>query len=175
MTNPSPENTQKQNSQALREAFDADPVGFIKDIIAQEAEGHLAKLTETLAESAQIQQTVLALRKHNPEFAQFEPYILQEVAHLIQNDPDGILDPWPVLFDKAMAAFKANFQKIMANQVPEGAKNEPSKAQMEPAGNRDGSNKPQRFTRNQIAQMSLDEYLRNESAIGEALKAGRIA
>ncbi|MEB3207075.1 MAG: hypothetical protein VKK59_07000 [Vampirovibrionales bacterium] len=175
MSNPTPDNLKNQDIQAMREAFNADPVGFIKGIIAQEAEGHLAKLSETLSESAQIQQTVLALRKHNAEFAQFEPYILQEVAHLVQNDPDGVLEPWPVLFDKAMANFKANFQKIMAEKAPEASKSQQAGLQMEPAGNRDGASRPQHFTRNQIAQMSLDEYLRNEPAIGEALKAGRIA
>ncbi|MEB3246171.1 MAG: hypothetical protein VKJ06_09345 [Vampirovibrionales bacterium] len=166
-----------ENTKALLEAFYANPVGFIKGIIADEAETHLAKVGKDMQESAQLEQAILMLRKHEPDFEKLEPYVLQEAARLIETDEDGVIDPWPVLLDKALASVKKNLKEMIAKEItPEGAQASVPKLpkQMAPAGPRDASSRAQHFTRQQIAQMSLAEFMRHEPAINAALARGEI-
>jgi hypothetical protein len=150
--------------------FVQDPAGFIRQLIEEEAVKHLSRLKE----EAELRGALNVFRRNNPDFARFEPMILQEVVSLIQNDPDGHIDPWDTLLEKAMKNFSQKFQAMLKDG---GIKPEIENQQppfVEGSGNRIPKELPPTFTREQIARMSLDEYLKNEAAIDAALRNQRI-
>jgi hypothetical protein len=157
-------------TQDLLSQFVQSPVDFIRQIIAEEAGKHLANLKE----EAELRGALNAFRKSNPDFVRFEPLILQEVGRLIQNDPDGDIDPWEKLLEKASENFKKKFQAMLE----EGSLKPLLKGQQPPfiesSNNRIVQEHPPRFSRTQIANMSMGEYLKNEAAIDDALKSQRI-
>lgn len=154
--------------------FVQDPIHFIRQIIAEEAVKHLARLKE----EAELRGTVNIFRKKYPDFVRFEPLILQEVAMLIQNDPDGNIDPWDKLLEKAMGVFKQKFRAMMEDgglhNVEKPALNSADPPFIEGGRNRKLPEQSPTFTRAQIANMSLDEFLKNETAIDDAMKNKRI-
>lgn len=163
-----------------RQTLLADPVGFIRSIVDAAASIHLADLKER----AELNGALNVYRKANPEFERFESFILPIVAELIQNDPDGVIDPWQTLFEKAYQQFKDRFKDILKNnpdllQADDLEKNSTSALRpgklMEGSANRILPKEAPGFTREQIARMSLDDFIRNEQAINLALQQGRIA
>jgi hypothetical protein len=160
--------------EAARDALMADPVGFVRAIVDAAAKVHLTDLKE----QAELRGALLAFRRANPEFAKFEAYVLPLVAELIQTDPDGVIDPWQTLLEKAFSQFKARFSETLKN-TPEllasQAKSVRPDSLLEGNANRIQPEAQPNFTREQIARMSLDEFIRNEKAINQALKQGRIA
>lgn len=168
--------------QQAREAFEQDPVGFVTRIVDQLATLHL----QNLKEQVELQAALQALRQSQPEFRQFEPFILQELAHLIQSDEDGILDPWPQLLNRATTRFRERFQQL-AKQQPElikpllnaaaATQDTPPSAvypYLEQPGNRQPLPADPSFSRQQIKRMSLDEFLAQEDAINQAMRQNRI-
>jgi hypothetical protein len=154
--------------QAL-ELFMQDPVGFIRRIVGDEAETHLAALKE----QAELHGAINAFRKSHPEFQRFESFILQEAATLLQGNDTTGANSWSEILEKAMDNFKQKFtQTLLENQTPGNSVNSPP--HVEGAGNRTADEAPATFTREQIAKMSLPDFLKNESAINDALKNNRI-
>jgi hypothetical protein len=156
------------------ESLKADPVGFIRQVVDAAAEQHLT----TLRDEAELQGVIRMMRMKHPEFLQFQPFILQETAELIKNDKDGVIDPWPVLLEKGMAAFREKFL-AMAREYPERflMGDETDMAALrgtEGAANRERTPEPPKFNREQIQRMSLEEFMANEAAINEALRQNRI-
>jgi hypothetical protein len=168
-----PVSNQKPDALTPKQALELlvqDPIAFIQTLIENAAQSHLANLKE----EAELRGALNVFRKTHPEFAQFEPFILQEAVSLIQNDADGAIEPWPQLLEKAMDHFKQKFaDTVRASQMH--TPSEPEKAPyMETAANRTVPEMPQSFTREQIAKMSLRDFLKNEAAINSALQQNRI-
>lgn len=161
--------TELSPQQALAE-FVKNPVGFIQSIIQQEAHLHLADLKE----EAELRGAINAFRKANPEFSRFEPFIMQEVVSLIQNDPDGIIDSWEILLEKGLKNFRQKFRDTVTGKSSDLNENTSEAPYMETATNRKMPEPPPSFTREQIAGMSMPDFLKNEAAINEAMKAKRI-
>lgn len=149
-----------------------DPVGFVQQIVNRSAEAHLANLKE----EAELRGAMNLFRRKNPDFERFEPFILQEVAALIQNDPDGVIDPWDKLLEKAGENFRKKFAETLKAEVMDKTmkKEEKQPPYMESAANKALPEQPQSFSREQIDRMSLDEFMKNEAAINDALKNKRI-
>lgn len=151
-----------------------DPVGFVQQIVASTTEKHLADLKE----QAELRGALNAFRKAHPEAARFEPFILQEVISLIQNDPDGVIDPWDKLLAKGLENFRQKFTATVNEEFAKGetagTENMPQAPFVEGAANRIMPEAPPSFTRAQIAAMSRSDFLKNEAAINEALKNNRI-
>lgn len=150
--------------------FVQDPAGFVRQLVEEEAVKHLARLKE----EAELRGALNVFRRNHPEFARFEPLIMQEVVALIQNDPDGHIDPWDTLLEKAMKNFKQKFQEMLkdGSLKPDIENQQPPF--VEGSGNRIPQELPPRFSREQIANMSMSEYLKNEAAIDAALRNQRI-
>ncbi|HEY9746601.1 MAG TPA: hypothetical protein V6C99_10330 [Oculatellaceae cyanobacterium] len=146
-----------------------NPAAYIRAIVEEEAIKHLARLKE----EAELRGALNLFRKKNEDFARFEPLIMQEVADLIRNDPDGDIAPWDQLLEKGTERFREKFQAMMAEKAETLASSE-APPFLEGSGNRTAREVPPQFTREQIARMSLSEYLQNEAAIDEALRGKRI-
>lgn len=152
-------------------ALSADPYGFVQNIVQVTAVQHL----QNMKEQAELMGALSAFRKQNPEARQFEPFILQEVAELIQNDDDGHIEPWNTLLEKGLAAFRKKFKGAL-KQNPELLAQQAAQTGMQLEGptNRNLPQATPAFTRDQIAKMSLAEFVANESQINEAMKHNRI-
>lgn len=147
-----------------------NPVGFIQQIVNDAADHHLTDMKE----QAELNGALSAFRKIHPEFQRFEPFILQEVSELLKNDDAIATEPWPQLLEKAMENFKQKFsQTIQESQL---AANSPAQnpPYVEGGANRVAPESPANFTREQIGKMSMQDFLKNESAINDALKNNRI-
>ncbi|WMU93398.1 hypothetical protein EMOOHJMP_00205 [Microcystis phage MaAM05] len=161
-------------NQAL-ELFVSDPFSFVQQIVEDAAKSHLADLKE----EAELKSALNGFRKKSPEFARFEPFILQEVVTLLREDPDGGTDQWETLLEKGLAIFSQKFQdtlkeKLNASDSEKNTSNPNQTPYMEAATRRQTPTEPLRFSRQQIAQMSLPEFLKHEAAINEALKNNRV-
>jgi hypothetical protein len=176
-------NTEATNSISVEEAlalFSKDPIGFINEVVSGLIDYHSGSLTEQMA----LQNALLIAQKTIPEFKQFEPYILKELADLITNDEDGVLDPWPVMIDRAVTAFKKRFSQMVEqdpgltaqwlNQENSIENRSAKPTGIEPNGARTQPAVQPQFTRKAISQMSMEEFLANESAINQALKERRV-
>jgi len=147
-----------------------NPVDFVQSIVNSAAQVHLADLRE----EAELRGALNLFRKAHPEFSRFEPFIMQEVVSLLQNDPDGAIDPWDTLLEKGLQKFREKFvQTVQESQATnDGAPEDPP--YMETGANRVKPEMAPNFTREQISQMSMQDFLKNEPAINAALKANRI-
>ncbi len=180
---PAPQETSGTNNEAggsaeaMVEALLMDPVGFVQRIVESSAQNHLANLKD----EAELNGAIRSARKAHPEFERFESFILQEVAELIKTDEDGVIEPWHDLLEKGFNQFQSKFQE-MVKQRPEllkaGANDSTAgknaKAFVEGGTTRTSPEPLPSFTREQIANMSINEFLANEQAIEKALKLKRI-
>lgn len=156
--------------------FEKDPVGFIQGIIEASAGQHLDLMREQL----ELQSALHFARRYQPDFQRFEPFILQELAQLIQQDEDGILDPWPDLLDRAMERFRERFlallkkdpEKVKELLAPEASFD--TKAHKEKASNKKTKTNAPNYTRKQIESMTLEDFIAQEATINQALKDQRI-
>lgn len=148
----------------------ADPIGMITTIVSELANDHLMLAAQQL----ELQAALEVARRSQPDFAQFEPMILQEMSALIANDEDGVLDPWPSLIERATARFASKLEGVLKKhpelaQAGAGSRPYMEGAEAKPHG---GGNK--RYSRQAIESMSLEEFLNNEEAINTALRHNRI-
>ncbi len=157
-------------------ALQSNPVQFVQAVIDEEAGKHLVRLKE----EAELQGALRAFRKKYPELQAFEGLILEQVATVINEDEDGILEPWDVLFEKGRERFELNFQGMLINSTTQSREDvEPRLNDIEPphlegASAREPKEGLPSFSRQQIANMSLAEFKKNESKINQALKMKRI-
>ena len=155
-------------------ALNGNPVGFIRDVVDKAALEHWQRLKE----EAELEGALRTFRKAHPDARQFEPFIMQEVADLIQNDDDGVIDPWHKLLEKGLEVFKKKFKATLKNDpglLEKQADETPETVmQMEGRNNRTLPKATASFTRDQIAKMSLSEFVAQEEALNEALKSKRI-
>lgn len=175
-----PQGLQALSPETIQQRLSADPISLMREVVAEEAEKHLIEMKEM----AELQGALRNARKIHPEFRQFEPFILREVAELIANDPDGVIDPWNELLEKGFYRFQEKFQQaVMDNPELVQSLHSASSAlpaagaearQLEPAGSRQATAQPPRFSREEIARMSLQEFEAQEAAINEALRQNRI-
>lgn len=153
-------------------ALQADPVRFVQRVVSDATGKHLALMKE----EAEMQGALNVFLKANPDAGRFLPFILQEVRTLIANDDDGAIDPWETLLNKGLAQFREKFKETLKKQ-PELLEQAAAQSELpyqEGKANRVPQPLPPSFTRDQIANMSLEAFLENESAINEALKSNRI-
>ncbi len=170
-TSADPASPQGLAPQVALELLVQDPVGFIQHIVNHAAQVHLTDLKE----EAELKAAINVFRRTHPEFSQFEPFIMQEVVSLIQNNPESATAPWPTLLENAMNHFKQKFADAIKNtNLQNEATSEAQPPFMEAASNRSMPEIPPSFTREQIAGMSLNDFLKQEGAINAALKEGRI-
>lgn len=156
-------------------ALNADPVGFIQALIDDAASRHLANLRD----EAELNGAVRAFTRERPEFARFAPYVIQEAITIMQHDDDGVIAPWHELLEQGYRAFEKKFQDTLRTNptLAEGASSTGSSAStafVEGRANREPTPEPPSFTRQEIARMSLADFLKHESAIEEAMKHKRI-
>jgi hypothetical protein len=159
-------------AQAL-ELFITDPFAFVRQIVEDAAKTHLSDLKE----EAELKNALSAFRKKSSEFQRFEPFILQEVVTLLKEDPEGSTASWETLLEKATVIFGQKFEAtLQAKMENEDAQTNKAIAppHMEAAANRAPITEPPSFTRKQIANMSLPEFLKKEAAINEAIQNNRI-
>jgi len=178
MTDPAPASTFPDEDRGLSRLapekamalFSENPVGFIQTVIDTEAAKHLA----TLKEQAELDAALKTFKQSQPEFERFQPFIMHEAVKLLQTDTSVANDSWPQIFEKA----SRNFKQTLAQTVQEGKLGmNPDQSQpphVEGSSNRQATEAPASFTRAQIAKMSMADFLKNESAINEALKNNRI-
>lgn len=184
------ENKAKENisvdeltSEEAQELLMQNPVGFVSMIVEERGSKHLGDLKE----QAELEGALRQFKRAHPQASQFQNFIMEEVAELIKNDPDGVIDPWGVLLEKALKVFEEKFRDTIKNnpELLKGNKNamaneeqtpatKQSTAFVEGAVSRKLPEEPANFTREQIGKMSLKEFLKNEDAINEALRSGRI-
>lgn len=159
-------------AQAL-ELFITDPFAFVRQIVDDAAKMHLSDLKE----EAELKNALNAFRKKSSEFQRFEPFILQEVVTLLKEDPEGSSASWETLLEKATVIFGQKFEATLQAKLENGNEN-PGKLveppYIESAANRAPIAEPASFTRKQIANMSLPEFLKKEAAINEAIQNNRI-
>ncbi len=162
--------------QAALATFQSNPVQFVQSVIDEEAGKHLVRLKE----EAELQGSLRSFRKKHPELKAFEGLILEQVAAVISEDEDGVLEPWDVLLEKGRERFEANFQEMLKNSTEQSKLNDVPPLQelapphLEGSSAREPKEALPSFSRQQIANMSLAEFKKNESKINQALKMKRI-
>lgn len=147
-----------------------DPIGFVQQIVETEAQKHLYSLKE----EAELNGAISSFRKAHPEFDKFRDMILPEVARLIQSDEDGHIAPWTSLLEKALENVKTALAETVKQEVKTMQQNAPQPPFVEGKSNRVQPELPPSFTQEQIRNMSMAEFLKNEAAIDDALRNGRI-
>lgn len=150
--------------------FSQDPVGFIQKIVNDAAGYHLAALKE----QAELHGAISAFRQAHPEFQRFSKFILQEAANLLQRDDSVATDSWNQILEKAMDNFKQKLEQTIQENPSAMSQNDQNPPYIEGAGNRSAVEVPPSFTRAQIGKMSMQDFLKNEAAINDALKNNRI-
>jgi hypothetical protein len=163
------------NSMAPEEAFalfQENPVGFIETVLGQASRVHLTLMQEQV----ELQNALYLARRSVPDFAEMEPYILKELEQILQSDEDGVLDPWPDMLERAVKAFQAKLSTVSKQRNLSGSdsnvKSNPFFS--EGGGTRKPAELAPKFTRKQIASMSLSEFIENEEAINKALREKKI-
>lgn len=156
-----------------------NPVEFVSMIMEEQGKKHLGDLKE----QAELEGALRQFKRAHPEASQFQSFIMEEVAELIKNDPDGVIDPWGELLEKGLQVFEEKFRETIKNN-PELLKSKTDEAKgkesitktafVEGAVSRKPSEEATQFSREQIGKMSLKEFLKNEDLINEALQNGRI-
>jgi hypothetical protein len=156
--------------------FQTDPVGFIQAVVEKTGAQHL----DLIREQMEMQSAIHFARRYQKDFEKFEPFILQEVAQMIQSDADGILDPWPDLIEQATQRFRTRFVDMLKNN-PEEMKQllklegDPTPTvYKEKAGKQRSPEVKPSYTRQQIASMSLSDFMSQEASINQALQEKRI-
>lgn len=150
-----------------------DPEGYLRELMNNVAQKELQLLREELELKSALQ---LAQQKY-PEFKSFQQHILQELMGLVDEDPDAVSLPWPDLLDRGYERLQARFQEAMQNlpeQLAQATAEDVGKAFVEGNAPRRPQPLVPSYTRQDIARMSLQEFLENEAAINEALKNNRI-
>ncbi|MEM0952478.1 MAG: hypothetical protein AAGI66_10120 [Cyanobacteria bacterium P01_H01_bin.74] len=159
----------------------ADPVGFVQAIATATVDSSAEKYLADLKEEAELKAAIHGFQKQYPEFERFRPFILQEVAHIIEYDADGHIDPWETLLEKAGKRFQAKLKQELSQSKPSGSAMQTglmAQATPPPQIESAGAKQPQKaapaFSRKAIANMSLAEFLANEADIDAALQGKRI-
>ncbi|MBK8191067.1 MAG: hypothetical protein IPK79_11535 [Vampirovibrionales bacterium] len=156
------------------EALQENPVLFIQTLIENAASNHLADLRD----EAEFNGALRAMGRQHAEFARFAPYVIQETLAIMNADNDGVIAPWHELLEQGYRAFQKKFQETIretpALASDTASANSAPAAFVEGRSNREAPTEPPSFTRNEIARMSLADFLKNESAIEDALKHRRI-
>lgn len=177
------ENQSEANDLALvEELFASNPVEAIvmiaADVATEIVEQRLNNQLSTLKDEAELRGALAAFRKANPDVGEFEPFILQELAELIKQDPKAAEASWQELLEQGLSQFKEKFRATVSEHHPKQAESALSSSSKQPYME---SGKPRKlpegmpqFTRQQIAKMSPEEFASNEAAIELAMKHGRI-
>jgi hypothetical protein len=147
-----------------------DPIGFIQKIVDEAADHHLTDLKE----QAELNGALSAFRKIHPEFQRFEPFIVQEAGELLKHDDTLANEDWPQILEKAMENFKQKFSQTVQENQLSAQTPAPRPPYVEGSSNRIAPENPANFTREQIGKMSMQDFLKNESAINDALRNNRI-
>ena len=161
--------------------FQKDPVAFMLDLINAYFTLHVAAMQQ----GSEFQAAMHALQQHDPAFVYYQKAILQEARAIVDQqgvptDPegDGLTDNWITLLLKAKANVEAKLQEGGSSDIkPNGGQTPPPSTgglALEGSKNTKPKEAKPSFTRQQIAQMSPADYLKNEVAIKQALKEGRI-
>lgn len=161
--------------------FEKDPVSFMLDLI----NAYFVLHSTAFQQSAEFQAALLALRQHDPAFVYYQQAILQEARAIVEQngtpeDPegDGLVDNWITLLLKAKANVEARLQhsgmETPKNNLTVETTATPPGTVLESSQKAKPKEAKKTFTRQQIAKMSREEYLKNETAIKQALKEGRI-
>lgn len=153
--------------------FHGNPVAFVRKVVDVAALDHLQRLKE----ESELRGALTSFRNAHPDSLRFEPFILQEVAELIQNDASVSSASWSTLLEKGLARFREKFKAALKDNPDLTGQEQPndgSIGQMENAGNRKLPKATPAYTRKQIGNMSLPEFIAQEEAINEALKNNRI-
>jgi hypothetical protein len=159
--------------EAALHAFQQDPIAFIRQEIRQAV--HTTMLTAH--EDGQARVAMEELARQNPGASEFMPLIIAEVKTIIANDDDGVLAPWPLLFQQGLERLSRKLETHLAQNksVMEPGTAEPSTPFVEMGRLQPSSTPvPKSFTRQEIDRMSLEDYMRQEQSIRDALKNGRI-
>jgi hypothetical protein len=132
----------------------------------------------TLKDEAELRGALRVFRKEYPDAIAFEPFILKEVANIIENDDDGILAPWDELLAMAYKSFQGKFKDAIKNETIAKPMVPSDKASMPPhiegSTQRSMPETLPSFTRKQISRMTPAEFAKHEAAIESAMKHGRI-
>jgi len=162
--------------------FEKDPVTFMLDLI----NAYFVLHSTAFQQSVEFQAALLALRQHDPAFVYYQQAILQEARAIVEQngspeDPegDGLVDNWITLLLKAKANVEAHLQNggmedPKTLMMTDTTVTPPPGIALESSQKAKPKEAKKTITRQQIAKMSREEYLKNETAIKQALKEGRI-
>lgn len=174
--------------EGTQEQQDDDPKPTTEDVfkrMVEDPEGYLSELmgrvlqheVQLMREEMELQSALRFARQKHPEFKSFENYILQELMSLLDSDPAVEKLSWEDMIDKAFNRLQEKF-KTAVQKNPEqftvDSVDEVKKAFMEGGTSRKPLPKPASFNRKEIANMSLEDFIRQEAAIDEALRSNRI-
>lgn len=108
-----PANLSPEQALAL---FGEDPVEFVATVAEFASRQNLTRIRD----EAELKASLSTARQKMADFSSIEGSIMAEVDHLIATDKDGIIDPWPVLFEKAynnvQAALKGQLTALKQEQ-----------------------------------------------------------
>lgn len=155
-------------NEALWQSFMADPEGYLKSAITSVIQQEITLLREEM----QLKNALAVARQRYPELAKLENYLMQEIIALLESDPNGEAQSWDDLVEKSVAQLGGKF-KAVAGQPPTTTPS-PFNALMESASVRQAEPEAPEFSREQLAKMSLPEFLQHEAAINEAMRQKRI-
>lgn len=168
-----PEMTAEERAEAFFMQLASDPEGFLGDLMSQVVQKELGLLQEQMA----LDKALNTAKLKHPELQSFEGLILQEVMGILQSHPDVEKLSWEAILDKGFEQLQKRFKSALEQNPEEfivDSREDVEKAFMEGNAPRKPQPLPPSFSRDEIAKMSIQEFLENESAIGEALKHKRI-
>jgi hypothetical protein len=155
-------------------AFRENPVAFIRQEIRQAVEATILSANE----DGQARVAMEELARQNPGAAEFMPLIIAEVKDIIANDDDGVLAPWPQLFQQGLERLTLKLEKQLkgGTTLKEATPTAVPKSPFVEAGTlpTGGKSAPPPITRDSIARMSLEEFMRHEASIKQAFRNGQV-
>jgi hypothetical protein len=147
-----------------------DPEGYLSGVMQRVAQQELHLLREEMA----FQSAMAMARQKYPELASFEPYVVQEIMTVLQNETESVQLDWDRLIERGIKEIQGRVRKMAGEGVISTSPLAPTQAHVESATARKPQPVSPQFSRETIGRMSLDEFLKQEVAINEALKHNRI-
>jgi hypothetical protein len=132
---------------------------------------------QMLREEMELKSALRVAQQKYPEFQSFENYVMQEIVKVVEEIPEVEKLSWEDIIDKGFERLQGRMKTVIQNNLSQfetNAQDEVRTAYMEGSVSRKPQPLPPSFSRDEIARMSLREFLDNEHLINEALKSNRI-
>ncbi len=160
------EETPLVSTESVYKKLVEDPEGYLSELMGN----ILRQEMQLMREELELKSALKMARQKYPEFAHFEHYVLQELMALMEDDAEVDRRSWDDLMDEGFARLQQKLKSAVEQSAAQLLPASEEMAFMEGNAVRKPVVAQPTFTRDQISKMSMQDFLKFEDAINEALK-----